>query len=354
MSNRVRFITLAVIVYLFSFKCSLICKIPIRQIEVTPLLNLSEIKPKFNVISGLIISNNAFSFDMKGNIFFLDYDNHRILKFDGHGNFIKQIGNFGQGNEELYFPAGIFVNKDILYILDQEGRQLKMFSLNGDFISNFRIEGVKRSRALFVTDDLLIINVLSKREKEHKKPIALFTKNFKKLRELGKEIKTNSLAAYTTFNTAYISFHDNSIYGALRAYPVLFKYDIKGNEIFYKDLREMNIEEVLAIAKEGTEQEVDSPESLKEKNRVKSMRYCDGFGIDKKGNIYYALNYDRAKRGVILHFNPKGVLIEKIVLRIDGKQVRIERLNILKSEHYAIININKNIFLVKFKLKEEP
>jgi hypothetical protein len=322
--------------------------IQVKEVEVIPIFKINELSPNFNIIPGLISSTNTFSIDKNGNLYFLDFNNNRILKFNMKGSFIKQIGTIGQGNEDLYYPQGVFVNQDIVYVLDQSGNKLKMFSLEGEFISAFKIDEEMSVKSFFVTENLVILNAFHRKKYNETKPISIFTNKLEGIKEIGKIIKTPSFLACITFNEMFITFCDNSIYGCLRSYPLIFRYDIDGKEIFYKNLRDMHIKEIITIENEGRKRGVDAPESVKENNRVRSMIYCDGFGTNGNGDIYYALNFDKAKKGIILHMDSKGELIEKTILKVNNKQARIERLFIKKNEYFALVNIDKNISLIKF------
>jgi hypothetical protein len=322
--------------------------IPVAEIEATCLFNINELNPYFNIKPGLILSRNAISIDEKDNLYFLDFNNHRVLKFDMRGNFLGQIGSIGQGNKDLFYPQGIFIHQNSVYVLDDSGSKLKMYSQEGDFLSCLEIDDKVNVKSFFVTKNLIILNALHKKNFNKTKPISIYTKKFTKINEIGKIVVTPSSTASSVFNEMFVVFYDNSIYGCLKTLPIIFRNNVNGIEIVYKDLREMNIKEILTIENQGKKRGVDSPESIKDNNRIRSMIYCDGFGISGNGDIYYALNYDRARRGLILHMNSEGELIEKIILKVNDEQPRIERILIRKNETFALLNKNNNFLFCKF------
>ena len=295
-----------------------------KEICARKIFNLNELNPKFDILPGLILSGSSVSIDENNNIFFLDFKNHRILKFDLKGNFIRQIGRIGQEGNSLFEPIGVFARGDKVYVLDRYGNRMKIFSHEGDLISSFSFAENIRTNSFIIIKDLIIVNELQNKAYNKRRPLSIYANDFKKIAEIGKQIKCTSFAAYRNFNEAYLCSNDNSIYGAFRAYPVLFRNDLPGRDLFFHDLRQLGIEEISAIDKEGKERGVDSPESIKNEHSIKSMVFCSGLGVDENGQIYYALNYDKARRGVVLHLDENGNLLEKIVLKLDGKQIRVE------------------------------
>jgi len=189
---------------------------------------------------------------------------------------------------------------------------------------------------------------LHKKNFNKTKPISVYTREFTKINEISKIVNTPSSKASSVFNEMYMVYYDNSVYGSLRTLPAIFRNNINGKEIFYKDLREMNIKEILTIENQGVKRGIDTPESIKDNNRIRCMIYCDGFSIGGDGDIYYALNYDKARKGLILHMNSEGELIEKIILKVNNEQSGIERIFITKNENFALLNTNNNFLLCKF------
>lgn len=294
---------------------------PTREIEVTPLLNLNTLEPKVNVIQLTIISRSFFSVDSKENLYFLDTSNHRILKFNKDGKFISQIGSIGQSEKDLYNPVGIFVTNNTLYILDDAGKKIKLFSLNGNYLSSFAIENAHLSGSLYVCNDLILVNVKYRNKESYnqEKLIAIFNKKGKRIKNVGKIIKCNKIAGYLTFNSIFINVVDNIIFGGFSYYPVIFAFDFEGRELFYKNLTDL-VKEIQELIEYGKKMGFDTPESMKEEWGVRAVIYCSGFGVDKNKHIYYALNVSHQKKYLVLHFDEKGALLEKIIFK-NGKRV---------------------------------
>jgi tripartite motif-containing protein 71 len=68
--------------------------------------------------------------DSLGNLYVIDTNNHRIQKFDKHGQFIS---TFGSG--ELAFPSRIAVDSnDVLYVTDNGNGRVQKFNTMGQLV----------------------------------------------------------------------------------------------------------------------------------------------------------------------------------------------------------------------------
>jgi DNA-binding beta-propeller fold protein YncE len=77
-------------------------------------------------------------------LYVCDYGNHRIQVLNKfNGEFIRTWGKEGKKNGELYFPEGIFLYDELLYIGDNEGVQV--FGKEGAFIQRIGTSGRNRS-----------------------------------------------------------------------------------------------------------------------------------------------------------------------------------------------------------------
>lgn len=66
--------------------------------------------------------------NIPGIIFVADTGNHRIQQFDSNGNFIRQIGSQGKGNDQFDSPEDIsFDDSQILYVADTGNHRIKVY-----------------------------------------------------------------------------------------------------------------------------------------------------------------------------------------------------------------------------------
>ena len=85
----------------------------------------------FQQIGGVAADDDA-------NIYVCDTKARNIKVFDEQGEFIRQIGNGGQGPGELQYPREIHVySREKLLVNDWNQTRLLIFSLTGDFISQY-------------------------------------------------------------------------------------------------------------------------------------------------------------------------------------------------------------------------
>jgi len=329
--------------------------LPIESIEVTTLINLNSINPKIDILVGNM-SRNFFSIDSHENFYFLDISNHRILKFNNKGEFIDQIGSIGQEKEDFFSPLAFCIKGDFIYVLNNAGRELKIFSLSGDFISSFVIENAWQSEALCVNSDHIFITVKDKDRTTYNdnKLISIFNFEGEEINNIGKIVKCESHIGYREFNSVYINVIENRIFGAFRNRPIIFGYEIDGKRLFIKDLRSFNLLEIQRKIEHEKALGFDTPNTKKSGYSLRFITFCTGFGVGQDTHLYYAINnYDLTipdmAKCYILHFNEKGNLIEKIIPKKEGEILRVRDLFINnKNIRYGIGLKNKNAFLFKF------
>jgi len=78
-----------------------------------------------------------------GEIVVADSSNHRIQVFDGHGEFLRQFGQYGQADGEFDCLAGVCVNKanGQIVIADRYNHRIQIFTSQGGWIRSFGEEG---------------------------------------------------------------------------------------------------------------------------------------------------------------------------------------------------------------------
>ena len=59
--------------------------------------------------------------------------NHKVQKFDTHGNYLFQFGGMGAGEGQLNYPIGITTHQNKLYIADRKNNRISVFQNNGQF-----------------------------------------------------------------------------------------------------------------------------------------------------------------------------------------------------------------------------
>ena len=75
------------------------------------------------------------AFDYNDELYVADSHNHRVQKFDTHGNYLLQFGGKGVAKGQLKYPKWISTHHDKVYVADHENNRISVFQTNGKFYS---------------------------------------------------------------------------------------------------------------------------------------------------------------------------------------------------------------------------
>lgn len=308
-----------------------------RRVQVIDLINLNDLKghdPK----AMSVMNNGCFDVDEEGNYYFLEMLNHRVVKFNSKGEFVCQIGSIGQGEKDLYSPIAICIDGNSILVSNREGKAVKRFSLNGEFISSFDIPDVFLVDTIRAHDGKIYCDARYKTDDWYKRnAISVFDAGGKFLKGIGKSLKTTEMFTYQFFNTVYFQVQGNHIIGAFKSSPVIYKYDLDGRTVFYIDLGKLNIPEVDEKLKQVNESAYDTPGQRKstDSNTIMGVFYSTGCVVDPDGHLYYDF-ITSSESHIILHFDSSGSLLEKLILEKEDHPVILRGIYIRKSVRYGI------------------
>lgn len=323
----------------------------IKQIEVRSVLNLDVLSPKVDT-GKILFSRSFFSVDQFGNLFFIDPANHRILKYRKNGEYIGQIGGIGQGEEDLFNPLGLYVEDDRVFILNNAGREMKIFSTEGDYLSSFKIENAWLADCVCVEGDFIFVGVryLDEEHYNQRGLITVFDWQGKKIKEIGKIVRCASRIGYQCFNEIFMSMADKEIFGAFKNRPIIFCYGANGKEHFWINLGNVAIEEIRRLIEREKSEGFETPETKKTDFSLRFLNYCRGFGADEKGRLYYSIkSVDNRHSYILLQFNKKGKLSERMALKSRGESIVTEFIFIdCRGNRYGIGKAGKQTILFQF------
>jgi tripartite motif-containing protein 71 len=77
----------------------------------------------------------------EGNLFIVDTGNDRVVKCDGEGKFIKEMGGFGWEAGQFNRPTYIATDNGLnIYVVDTQNKRVQRFDRNLNFISTIQVE----------------------------------------------------------------------------------------------------------------------------------------------------------------------------------------------------------------------
>jgi hypothetical protein len=267
------------------------------------------------------LNQRFFDIDSDGNYYFKDYSKHRILKYSPTGKFITQIGSIGQDETGLYHPSGIKISGNILYVLNHGGTEVKMFSLDGKFLSGFKLENIRESWNFDVDKESIYINarIGSVKGIGKDKLISVYTMAGEKLNQFGELIPCQYWVGLFRFNICYVSIRDGILTGAFVFVPKIFSYKLDGAHIYTRDLTKFNMEGIRLCVDRSVNEGFDRPDAIiSEKGALNMVEFCYAFAQDENHHTYYS-NLTYRSMPYVYHFDENGNPVETLVFQ-DGKR----------------------------------
>ena len=89
---------------------------------------------------GELIDPRDISFDCYGNIYVTDFEKHQLLVFSEDGQYLRYIGQRGQGKGDLQYPVGVCTSGDYVYITEWGNKRISVFCTSGRFVLSFGMD----------------------------------------------------------------------------------------------------------------------------------------------------------------------------------------------------------------------
>jgi hypothetical protein len=324
----------------------------IEIISVQHASDLSKLKPAVDfekIFLSHYYANKIWDTDDIGNYYFIDIYKHRVLKFDKDRKFLIQIGGIGQEDDSLYYPNGVFVYKGTLFVLDQEGKKVKQFSLDGSYLSSFEIKDAFSSESFFISNDQIFLSVKYRSRKGYNanRLVSRFSLNGEKLGDFGNVVESVKYAGYISFNRVYLTGKDSRLFASHTYLPLVRIFE-DGREIKKINLLDINLKEIDAIDQEGKRRKVDTPGSILKKNAVRSIIYCSSFYPISKTEFYFVANYERHKKSAIFILDENGKCKKRMRFEYGGKPLLIKNIKCKAGVRYCIAANEQKIYLFTF------
>ncbi len=87
--------------------------------------------------------------DKNDNVYVINYYNSRIEVYDKNGNYLKSIGSGGNLENQFSGIKGINIDSSFMYITDTGNSAIKIFNIDGTFISYFGSKATKDEEGKF-------------------------------------------------------------------------------------------------------------------------------------------------------------------------------------------------------------
>ncbi len=305
---------------------------PTLKMAAEIVLELDRLAPPLPTLGGRI---NYFDRDESDRLYFCDMKNHRIVVYTADGKYISQIGSVGQGDGDLFYPCGIAIQADRLYVLDQGGKKIKIFSLDGTHRKTVLIKDVYSSDSLGIIENGLIAagsKYLGQTRFKNHPLITIFNPEGIRERSFGDIYRCENYQGYIVFNLVMIGSYGETIVAAHTNAPRMSSYDLKGKKIFDIDLSKMKIPEVLKLKNDEARMGMDTPDDIKSKDgSITSTIYCSGLSVDPNtGTIFYTIKTPNSANqnmmdSAVLMFNPSGKWLGRLHVYIDDCRILVER-----------------------------
>jgi len=325
----------------------------VETISIREALNISDLKPSINLektFLSIAFATNFWDVDEDGNYYLLDIHNHRVMKYGRDLRFLNQFGGIGQEEDSLYYPNGIAVYNGNLFVMDQEGKKVKSFSLDGSLLSSFEIRDAYSTESILIDNDEIFLSVKYRSREEYNKNklISVFSLSGKKLRDFGETVSSMNYNGHVMFNRVRLFKHGDRIFTPYNFWPIIRIFE-KEKEIKRINLLEQNLDEIEEIAMLGKKQGVDTPQSLSSDSGVSSIIYCSGFSPYSSGEFYYVTTYDRYTKSIMYIIDELGKCRRKVIFYFKGKPLRINDIKFKSNNKYCIATVDQQVYLFKFK-----
>lgn len=244
-----------------------------------------------------------------GDLFVLDNNNHRILAFRS-GKFLRQIGQIGQGESDLYQPSAMCLDKkDRLYVVDQENNRVQIFEPDGRPYGRFRADTHTNAIAVNLNGEILInnpnkgglITAYSPRGKEAETWGSLVPLS------RGYPGRRDADSMLVPLGRAYLLTDDSGIYIVFQFMPLVQKYSVSGDLLWETRLQGAPVEELVRTF--WKEPGAKDPKSVRMFDRVQLTDIITSAAIAENGNLLAVL----ADRTICV-LSPQGEQIRLLTL----------------------------------------
>ena len=180
-------------------------------------------------LEGIYIANVLrMSKDADGNIYMGDTRLHQVFVFDSQGNFIKKVGQLGEGPGDFFYPAEIMTTQESIIV--KENNRLQFFEKNWETTKTVKLP--KRYYNFEIGDEgyFYARPVLYPTQKEL---IEVLSQDGKILKAFGKPLELKEDRNVLNFLSLDLT-DKQELYVAFKFFPIIRKYSSEGKLILEK------------------------------------------------------------------------------------------------------------------------
>jgi len=188
-----------------------------------------------------VLANPTHMTSDNKNIFVSDPFKSEIFHYDLSGNFIKIIGSFGKGPDELSHQSVIHVNNSQLFIEDQGNKRVKLTNIKGEVDSIFLNKSSFIEFTVF-SDKIYAFSPESFRDVNigNYDLISVYDFNGVKLDSFGDLIGGFAPNIPAGVSWPFLKIENNLLHVLFNYFPIYRIYDLKGNLLNEYDLSAIN------------------------------------------------------------------------------------------------------------------
>lgn len=146
---------------------------------------------------------HAVAVSGSGELYVIDWDNHRIEVFAADGTFLRRWGGLGSGNGQFNFPLGIAIDgAGKVYVADTLNNRIQVFNADGSFVRKWGTLGTGNGQfnnpygvAIDKGGNVYVTDYYNRR-------IQVFSATGTFLRKWGNPLPENVTSPYTPFGIA--------------------------------------------------------------------------------------------------------------------------------------------------------
>ena len=231
-------------------------------------------------------------FDSQGNMYVLDFGNHRIQKFDPNYQYIATIGNKGQGPGEFVYPQSLDIDDGgYLYVSDPQNNRIQILDPDGKEYHTIKMtENPPGTIRLLGSDQMLMgsgsglvmVRMGGEEDKSLPKIFKVLDREGKTIKEFGDQLDYKEMLLNREGNrNKFVVDKNGNVYLAFLYQNRIEKYTPEGRLLWKAD-RKLNYD----TSKPKSKGKRESSGGYMSVEMPQMNRCSNGIAVDEKGRIW--------------------------------------------------------------------